>query len=142
MVAVGQATVFVLVALLPVFGLRLSGSWWLALPVLLAGTLAFLAVGLLVGSVARTEEAASALANVIVLPMAFLSGTFFDIRAAPGWMQDLSQVMPLRHMNDGMLDVMVRGLGAEAIVTPVALLLGFTVVVSAVALRLFRWDAV
>ena len=141
LVAVGQATVFVLVALLPTFGLQLSGSWWLAVPVLLAGTLAFLAVGLLVGAVSKTEEAASALANFIVLPMAFLSGTFFDIRAAPDWMQDFSQVMPLRHMNDGMLDVMVRGLGPEAIVAPVALLLGFAVVVSALALRLFRWDA-
>ena len=141
-VAVGQATVFVLVALLPIFGLRLSGTWWLALPVLVAGTLAFLAVGLLVGAVSRTEEAASAMANFIVLPMAFLSGTFFDIRAAPLWMQTLSQAMPLRHMNDGMLDVMVRGLGAGAIVAPVTILLGFAVVVSAIALRLFRWDSI
>lgn len=142
LVAVVQATVFVLVALLPIFGLRLSGSWWLALPVLVAGTLAFLAVGLLVGAISKTEEAASALANFIVLPMAFLSGTFFDIRAAPTWMQTLSQVMPLRHMNDGMLDVMVRGLGAGAIVGPVAILLGFALLVSALALRLFRWDSI
>ena len=142
LVAVVQATVFVLVALLPIFGLRLSGSWWLALPVLVAGTLAFLAVGLLVGAVSKTEEAASALANFIVLPMAFLSGTFFDIRAAPTWMQTLSQVMPLRHMNDGMLDVMVRGLGAGAIVWPAAILLGFALVVSTLALRLFRWDSI
>ena len=142
LVAVVQATVFVLVALLPIFGLRLSGSWWLAFPVLVAGTLAFLAVGLLVGAVSKTEEAASAIANFIVLPMAFLSGTFFDIRAAPQWMQTLSQAMPLRHMNDGMLDVMVRGLGPGAIVAPVAILLGFALVVSALALRLFRWDSI
>lgn len=141
LVALVQATVFVLVALLPVFGLELSGSWWLALPVLLAGTLAFLAVGLLVGAVAKTEEAASALANFVVLPMAFLSGTFFDIRATPPWMQTLSQAMPLRHMNDGLLDVMVRGLGASAVVAPIGILLGFTLVVTGLALRLFRWDA-
>lgn len=141
-VAVGQAAVFVLVALLPIFGLRLSESWWLAFPVLVAGTLAFLAVGLLVGAVSKTEEAASALANFIVLPMAFLSGTFFDIRAAPPWMQTLSQAMPLRHMNDGMLDVMVRGQGAGAIVAPVTVLLAFALAVSVLALRLFRWDSI
>jgi ABC-2 type transport system permease protein len=141
-VAIVQATIFVLVAMLPIFGLQLSGDWWLGLPVLVAGTLAFLAIGLLVGAISKTEEAASALANFVVLPMAFLSGAFFDIRAAPPWMQSLSNIMPLRHMNDGMLDVMVRGMGAGAIVAPVSILLGFALVVSAVALRVFRWDSI
>jgi ABC-2 type transport system permease protein len=142
LVAVVQATVFVLVALLPIFGLKLSGDWWLAFPVLVAGTLAFLAIGLLIGSISKTEEAASAITNFVVLPMAFLSGAFFDIRAAPPWMQTLSKIMPLRHMNDGMLDVMVRGLGVGAIVAPVGILLGFAAVVSAIALRSFRWDSI
>lgn len=140
-VALAQAAVFLLVALLPAFGLQLSGQWWLMVPVLLAGTLAFLAIGLLVGAVSKTEEAATAIANFVVLPMAFLSGTFFDIRAAPTWLQTLSQGMPLRHMNDAMLDVMVRGLGTEAIIAPIGLLLGFAVVVTTIALRFFRWDA-
>ena len=142
LVAIGQAAVFIVVALLPIFGLRLSDDWWLALPVLVAGTLAFLAIGLLIGAVSKTEEAASAVTNFIVLPMAFLSGTFFDIRAAPQWMQTFSLAMPLRHMNDGMLDVMVRGLGASAIVAPVAILLAFALVVGTLALRLFRWDSI
>lgn len=138
--AVVQAVVFVGVALLPAFGLRLTGTWWLAIPLLVAGTLAFLSIGLLVGAVAKTEESASAMANFIVLPMAFLSGSFFDISQAPRWLQVLSEAFPLRHMNDGMINVLVRDQGPAALVTPLLVLGGFTVVVTAIASRLFSWD--
>jgi ABC-2 type transport system permease protein len=62
----------------------------------MAGTLAFLAIGLLVGSVAKTAEGGSGLANLITLPMAFLSGAFIP--------------------------------------------LGFAVVFTAIATRVFKWD--
>lgn len=139
-IAVVQAVLFTLVALTPVFGLQLNGQWWLTLPLLVAGVLAFFAMGMLAGAFTKTEEAASGVVNVVVLPMAFLSGTFFDINAAPAWLQTVSVVMPLRHMNDGMLDVMVRGQGAEALLLPIGVLLGFTLVVGAIAARLFRWE--
>lgn len=140
-VAVSQAVMFLLIAMTPPFGLELSGSWWLFLPVLVFGTAAFLAVGLFVGAVSKSEESASALANFIVLPMAFLAGTFFDISQSPGWMQAVSRVLPLRWMNDAMLDVMVRGQGVEAIWLPCLVLLVFTLVVGFVATRLFRWES-
>ncbi len=139
-VALLQAAVFVLLGITPIFGLRLSGWWWLSIPLLAVGTLAFFAIGMLAGSFAKTEEAASAIANLVVLPMAFLSGTFFPIDSAPTWLRAVSNAFPLRHLNDGMLDVMVRGQGVGALVVPVAILLGFTVVVGALAAFLFSWD--
>jgi ABC-2 type transport system permease protein len=135
-----QGVVFVAVALLPLFGLKLSGQWYLAIPLLVLGTLAFFSVGMLVGALCRTEEAASGAANIVVLPMAFLGGTFFPLDQAPGWLQKVSLVFPLRHMNDGMLDVLVRGKGIEALVVPSAVLIGFTLVVGLVAARVFRWE--
>lgn len=139
-VALLQATVFVLVAMTPIFGLQLNGAWWLAVPLLAAGTVAFFAIGMLAGSFAKTEEAAGAIANLVVLPMAFLSGSFFPLEASPPWLQTASLAFPLRHLNDGMLDVMVRGQGPHALLLPVAVLLGFAAVVGALALRLFSWD--
>lgn len=139
-VAVLQAVLYVAVALMPPFGLQLIGQWWWALPLLVVGTLAFLAVGLLVGAFAKTEEAASAVVNVVILPMAFLSGTFFPLDQTPAWVQSVSLVLPLRHLTDGMLDVMVRGEGVGAIVVPGLILVGFTVVIGAVAVWAFRWD--
>src|SRR4029450_7514587 len=45
--ALVQAAIFIGVASLPFFGLRLSDYWWMAVPLLIAGTLAFLSIGLL-----------------------------------------------------------------------------------------------
>ncbi len=139
-VALVQGAIFVGVASLPVFGLKLSGSWWLAIPLLLLGTIAFFALGMLVGAFAKTEEAASAAANIVVLPMAFLSGTFFPVDQAPAWLQTVSKIFPLRHMNDGMLDVLVRGKGIEALAMPAAILVGFALVVGFIASRVFKWE--
>jgi ABC-2 type transport system permease protein len=139
-VALLQAVLFVGIASTPAFGLKLSGQWWLGLVVLVISTLAFFALGILAGSFTKTEEAATAVSNVIVLPMAFLSGTFFPIDAAPKWLQTVSNVLPLRHANDAMLDVLVRGKGFDALVMPLSILLGFTIVVGAIAARLFKWE--
>jgi ABC-2 type transport system permease protein len=122
------------------FGLQLTGSWWVGVPLLVAGTLAFMSLGLLAGALAKTQEGAVNLANFLVLPMAFLSGSFFPLEGAPGWLQSVSLLLPLRHLNDGMLDVLVRGQGPAAALAPMAILLAFAVGVTLVAVRLFRWE--
>lgn len=138
-IAAVQAAIFIGVGA-AFFGLQLSGSWPMIIPLLAAGTLAFMAIGLLAGAVSTSEEAAVGIANFVVLPMAFLSGSFFPLDGAPGWVAAVSQVLPLKHLNEGMLDTMVRGEGPSAALVPIGILLGFTIVVSAIANRLFRWD--
>src|SRR5207248_6246127 len=61
------------------------------------------------------------IANLITIPMAFLSGSFFPIENTPGWIQGLSKVFPLRHLNAGMLDVMVRGKGPLSVLPQIAI---------------------
>ncbi len=138
-IALAQLAIFVGLAM-AAFGLTLTGSWWMSIPLLVAGTLCFMALGLLAGAVTRTTEGAVNAANFIVLPMSFLSGSFFPLDAAPGWLRAFSNVLPLKHLNDGMLDVMVRGEGATAALVPLGILVGFAVVVTLVSARLFRWE--
>ena len=123
------------------FGLQLTGWWWLSVPLLVLGTLCFMSLGLLAGAIAKTAEGAVNMANFLVLPMAFLSGSFFPLDGAPAWLQNISLVLPLRHLNDGMLDLMVREAGPASVVQPGLILLAFTLVMTTVAARLFRWDA-
>ena len=75
------------------FGLQLTGSWWLAVPLVLAATLAFLSVGLLAGATTRSVEAGNAVCNLVVIPMAFLSGSFVPLGFAPQWLQTASLVL-------------------------------------------------
>lgn len=123
------------------FGLQLNGAWWMAVPLVVVGTLCFMSIGLFAGAVATTVEGAVNTANFIVLPMAFLSGSFFPLDAAPAWLRTLSEVLPLKHLNEGMLDVMVRGEGPAAALPALGILAGFAVVVTLVAARLFRWES-
>jgi ABC-2 type transport system permease protein len=135
-----QTAIFLAIASIPYFGLKLSAWWWMAIPLVIAGTLAFLAVGLLAGSFSKTPEAGSAVANLIVLPMAFLSGAFFPLTGAPSWLQAISEALPLRHLVDGMQAVMVRGEGPASILPQLGVLLAFAVVVTGIAATLFKWD--
>lgn len=138
-VALIQTVIFVVLSVI-VFGLKLDGDWYLAVPLIAAGTLTFMAIGLFCGAVAKTSEGASGLANLIVLPMAFLSGSFIPLDVAPGWISTVSHVFPLRYLNEGMLDVMVRGEGPGSIVAPMAVMVGFAVVIAGISSRLIRWD--
>lgn len=135
-----QLGIFVAVASIPFFGLQLTGYWWMAIPVLLVGTLAFLAIGMVVGAIAKTGEGASGLGNLIVMPMAFASGSFFPLEQAPGWLQAIAKISPLTYINEGLLSVMVRGNGPASVLPQMGILLAFTVVFAALAWRLFKWD--
>lgn len=139
-IALVQTAIFLGVALLPYFGLQLSTYWWMVVPLVIAGTLAFLAIGLLVGAATKTPEAASAIANLIVLPMAFLSGAFFPLKVAPEWLRTLSNILPLKHLVEAVQAVMVRGEGPAGVLPELGILTAFTIAVSALATRLFRWD--
>ena len=140
-IAAVQVVMFIGVAV-ALFGLHLNGSWWMAIPVAIAGTLAFIAIGLLVGAFSKTVEAASAVSNLIVLPMAFLSGSFFPLDNAPNWVKTVADLFPLKHIVNGLTDVMVRGKGWTAALPEIGILLAFAAVLLAVATRprIFRWD--
>ena len=138
-IALGQMLIFLGLGV-AAFGLRLTGSWWMGIPLLICGTLAFMSLGVFAGAVTKTVEGAVALANFLVLPMAFLSGSFFPLDDAPPWLDFVSHLMPLRYLNDGMLDVMVRGQGPSAALLPMAVLLGVAALVLAVAAIFFTWE--
>lgn len=139
-IALFQLVLLVGISMMPFLGLQLNGAWYMAVPLTLAGALAFLAVGLLVGAIAKTPEGGSGLANLITLPMGFLSGAFIPLAAAPGWLVAVSKLMPMGYLVSGLSDVLVRGAGPEAALAPIGILLAFAVVVTLIATRLFRWD--
>jgi len=141
-VALVQLAMFLAIATTPYFGLQLTAAWWMAIPLVICGTLAFMSIGLLVGSFAKTQQAATAVANLIILPMAFLGGAFIPLVFAPSWMQEVSYAMPLRYLVTGMQDVMARGDGPAAALPDIGILLLLTAVLCLISVRVFRWDEV
>jgi ABC-2 type transport system permease protein len=67
---------------------------------LLVGAAAFTGLGLAAASLIRSAEAAAPVVNVIVLPMAFLSGSFGPTSAYPRFLEVIADILPLRHFID------------------------------------------
>ncbi|AKL64875.1 ABC transporter permease [Streptomyces goshikiensis] len=139
-VGVVQAAVFVAVAMLPGFGLTLDGRWPLVLPALVLGITAFLAIGVIVGTYANTPEAVAAIANCLMVPMAFLSGSFLPLDMMPSWLRQVSRVLPLRYLNDAATGALTGSGSLATIGTGCAVLFGFALLFGAIGLKTFRWS--
>ncbi|HET7604149.1 MAG TPA: ABC transporter permease [Gemmatimonadales bacterium] len=122
-----------------VFDVPVRGSLVTLGVVCLVGALAFSAMGLLVASRARTVEAVSGLANLVMLPMWIFSGVFFSAANFPRALQPFIQALPLTGAVDALRAVMLRGAPLASVSGELLLLLGWLVVPFVLALRLFRW---
>jgi len=116
------------------------GAWFdLTILALLGGAL-FIAMGLAISGWAKSEETAAPMANVISMPMMFLSGVFFPLSVMPEWLTRWSQYLPLTYLADGMRAITVEG---ATVITLGNELIGLTVwiiVVFAIATKTFRWE--
>ena len=80
--------------------LRLQAPLWaLAFAFLGAGLLG--ALGLLAGILSEKIDQMAAFQNFVIMPLTFLSGVFFSIRALPEFWQKLSHANPFFYMIDG-----------------------------------------
>src|SRR5262249_3582111 len=66
-------------------------------PVLLLGVAPSAGLGLAAAALIRSAEGASAIVTVILLPMAFLSGSFGSTRRYPAFLRDIGEALPLKH---------------------------------------------
>ena len=132
------ALIFVILAVLAavIGGVRLAPTQWLALAlVMVLGVLPFCAIGLLVGTWV-SAQAAPAIANLIYLPMSFLSGLWVPLAAMPHVLQQLAPLWPAWYL--GRLSLRAVGMAHAPLGPPIAALLLFTAVFFALAVRRLR----
>jgi ABC-2 type transport system permease protein len=142
---VSMLLVFALQALaIVVVGRVVYGASWpprpFSLLVLCAlGAAAFAGMGLGLSGLIRSAEGASAVVNAIILPMAFLSGGFGPTSRYPQFLQDVAEILPLKHFIDALTGVMLDSehvSGQAGLIVMVAWGLAGLVV----AERVFRWE--
>ena len=104
------------------------------------GAATFAGLGLALTSVIRSLEGSSAVVNVLVLPMAFLSGSFGPTRHYPQALQAIGDVLPLKYLLDAINANYLHGQELWDKPTAVAVLVVWGVFGMAVALRRFRWE--
>jgi ABC-2 type transport system permease protein len=130
------ALILVLASVL--FGVTIHGSILLVFGLLLLGVFSFVGLGIVLTSFAKDQETAMMIMMTLMFPMMFLSGVFFPIQQMPWYMQDISKVLPLTYASQALREVMVLGAGLPAISTEVTILVVFGVVMTAIALPVFR----
>jgi ABC-2 type transport system permease protein len=130
--------VIILALAIGIFGVTIQGNILLVFALLLLGVFSFVGLGIVVTSFTKDQETAQMLMMTLMFPMMFLGGVFFPIQQMPWYMQTISQFLPLTYASDALRKVMVLGAGIPQISTELIVLVGFGVVMIAIALPVFR----
>lgn len=122
------------------FGLPVRGSWWLLLLTLVLFLTGALGTGLLVSTIANTQEVAFQMALLLAfLPTFLLSGFIFPISNMPPFIQLITHIIPARYFLVALRGILLKGLGMHVIGPQLAALTIYTVAVLALsAIRLKR----
>ena len=110
------------------------------LAVLLVGTASFAGLGVGLAGLIRSAQGSSAVVNAVLLPMAFLSGSFGPTRDYPRVLQAIGDVLPLKYFIDAVQDVYLRGEGLWSNLGSLAIVAAWGVAGLLVAARRFGWE--
>jgi ABC-type multidrug transport system permease subunit len=121
------------------FGVIIHGSAVAALGLALLGSWSFAGLGLLCASRAQNSETANGLINVVTLPMMVLSGVFFSSSRFPKVMQPAIRLLPMSAFNEALRNVVNDGASIFSQGYPIAVLAGWALITSFLAVRIFRW---
>jgi ABC-2 type transport system permease protein len=143
---VGKLTPYVLIAFMDTIEILAAGVIFFRVPIngnlglLLILSALFLVttlgIGLLISTIANTQQEAMLTSMFITLPSIFLSGFFFPLAAMPVWLQVLSYAIPLRYFLIIARSIILKGGGMEALWLEILSLSIFaTVVMGAAAVR-------
>lgn len=130
-------TVILLVLAYLVFRLFTPLSFLEALVLALVFSAVAGAVGLLIASVARTEDQATWIASVFTMVMVMLGGTFFKISEG-SFLYIMSRMSINTYANDAFTRIIVRGSPLADSGTEISILVGVAVVALLLSRILFR----
>jgi ABC-2 type transport system permease protein len=124
-----------------VFGVRVEGSLAGFLGVSAAFALMTAGFGMLIATIGKTPEATRGLSIFATLIVVMLGGAWIPMFLFPQWLQKATVVTPTRWAMDGLEAMTWRGLGFQAALAPIAMLLLFAALFGALAVARFRWEA-
>ena len=86
-------------------------------------------------------DAAPPVVNATILPLLFISNVFIPTSTAPDWLNAFASLFPVVHLADsmhGVFNPFTTGNGIE--VKDLAVLAGWAVLGTAIAMRFFTWE--
>ncbi len=145
---VGKILPFALVALLITIEVLVIGTFWFQVPIrgslpLLLGIsclflLSSLGIGLLISTIAQTQQEAFLLTFLTLLPSVFLSGFIYPIAAMPLALQFVSGFIPLTYFLVVVRGIVLKGIGIPELGNQIVALTIFGIVLIILASARFR----
>lgn len=108
----------------------------LGIPLLVLGAVTFTALGLLIAGTVR-PEATLAITNLLWILLGALGGIVLPPTRLPAVVQDVVHYLPSGALGQAMRDALI---GGQLNVLAVVVLLGWSVLASAAAIRWFKWS--
>jgi ABC-2 type transport system permease protein len=124
-----------------VFGVAWPSEWGALLAFAAVGVVCFASLGVALSHAIPNPESAPAYVNAVFLPQILIAGVFYDEKDAPQFIRDIAEVLPLKHLIDGLSGAMVKGEGLGDHLTALLVLGLWTVVGVIIAVRGFSWEA-
>ena len=139
LISLVSALVILLVAMV-LFGVPMRGSWLVLLATISLYLVGALGLGLLVSSIADTQQVAFQIAVLAsFLPTLMLSGFIFPIASMPAFLQAVTYVVPARYFLIALRGIVLKGVGLPVIWPQlVSLVIYSSVVLLLASLRLRR----
>jgi ABC-2 type transport system permease protein len=137
--------IFVQFSLLTLFGqLFLQLGYYqqplATLSMIIATALFSASLGLLIGTVAKTDQQVVVFSLIPMFVLAGLGGAWVPLEFTPETIQLIGHLSPVAWIMDGFKDILIRGAGFYEILLPVLVLLGFTIVCLALAVWRFKFE--
>lgn len=138
LVILGAATVSLFVVVKGMLGVPVAGS----VPLFLGGVAVYLffatALGIFLGTVARTMAQFALLIILLIFTLQMLSGGSTPVESQPEWLQTLTLVLPSRHFVSFAQAIIFRGAGFEAVWPQFAAVAGIGLAFFVYAISRFR----
>lgn len=122
------------------FDLNMRGNYFNLALVVLLGTIMLFGIGLALGGWAKNENQAAPLAQLVTLPMMFLSGVFFPTFLMPEILQNITKFIPLTPVIDSIRLVITENASLIDLGPQLGVMAVWTIVIYIIAFRVFRWE--
>jgi ABC-2 type transport system permease protein len=123
------------------FGVDWPKDWAALVVFVVLGVVCLGSLGVALAHAIPNFDSAPAYSNAVFLPVIVISGVFYDDENAPAILRDIAEVLPLKHLIDGLSGAMVTGEGLADHWVALVVLAAWACVGCVLAVRGFSWDA-
>jgi ABC-2 type transport system permease protein len=135
-IVVSLVDILLLTGVARLYGVPLPSDWLAIALTLVLGAASFCALGVAVASLISNAEAAPAVAQLVLFPLLFLSGTYMPIHSAT--LNRLAGWLPVRPFNEALTSLFARHAGPGW--SNIGVLAVWGGLGAIVAIRRFRWN--